>query len=86
MHVKLSILIVRSKGKMPIDKTVGKPFFSVVTTTFLVNHFFHFYYLNMDILLNIYLRVLKFCIDDDNSFPERSVSQIFYLGLSFYFM
>ena len=40
----------------------------------------------MDILLNIDLRVLNFCIDNDNIHLEGSLSQIFDLGLSFYFM
>ena len=40
----------------------------------------------MDILLIIYPTVLRFYIDNDNIPLERSVSQIFNLGLSFYFM
>ena len=37
----------------------------------------------MDILLNIYLRDLKFCIDNDNILLEGGVSQVFDLGLRF---
>ena len=40
----------------------------------------------MDILLNIYPRVLTFYTGNDNILLEGSVSQIFNLGLSFYFM
>ena len=47
-----------------------------------VNHFFHFYFFNMDILLNIHLRVLQFCIDNENIHLEGSMSQIFYFGLN----
>ena len=41
----------------------------------------------MDILLNMYLTVLKCCIDNDNIPLEgnKLKSQIFYFGLSFYF-
>ena len=52
----------------------------------ILNLFFHFYSLNMDISLNIYTLVIKFytCVLD---IPlEGSVSQIVYLGPGFYFM
>ena len=39
----------------------------------------------MDILLNIYLTVVKFCIDNDNIPLEGRGFQIFDLGLSFCF-
>ena len=40
----------------------------------------------MDILLNIYLRGLNCCIDNDNILLEGRMSQIFILGFRFYFM
>ena len=48
--------------------------------------FFHFYFLNMDILLNIKLPVIKFCTGIKNTHMEGTVSQISYLGLSFSFI
>ena len=48
--------------------------------------FFHFYFFNMDILLNDELLVMKFYIDVKNIHMEGTVSQIFYLGLSFNFI
>ena len=48
--------------------------------------FFHFYFLNMDILLYTYSRIMIFCTGVDNTFLEGTVSQIFDLALSFYFM
>ena len=49
-------------------------------------HIFHFYFLNKDFLLNIEVNVLKSFTDVTNILIEGSVSQIFYLGLSFCFM
>ena len=43
---------------------------------------FYFYFLNMDILLNNELLVMKFCTDVKNIHMEGTVSQIVYLGLS----
>ena len=48
--------------------------------------FFHFYFLNMDILLNNELPVMKFCTDVKNIHMKGTLSQIFYLGLSFNFI
>ena len=39
--------------------------------------FFHFYFLNMYILLNNELLVMKFCTDVKNIHMEGTVSQIF---------
>ena len=52
----------------------------------ILNLFFHFYVLNMDILLNIYTLVITFYTDILNFPLEGTVSQIFYLGPGFYFM
>ena len=52
----------------------------------ILNLFFHFYFLNMDISLNIYTLVIKFYTGVRNIPIEGSVSQIFYLGPGFYFM
>ena len=49
-------------------------------------HFFHFYFLNMDISLNIWLKILKSFTDVKHIYMEGSVSQIFYLGLGFCFI
>ena len=49
-------------------------------------HIFHFYFLNKDFSLNIEVNVLKSFTDVKNILIEGSVSQIFYLGLSFCFM
>ena len=51
-----------------------------------LNQFFNFYFLNMDISLNIYTTVMKFEKGALNIALEGSVSQNFYLGLSFYFI
>ena len=48
--------------------------------------FFHFYFLNIDILLNNKLPVIKFYTDVKNTHMEKTVSQISYLGLSFNFI
>ena len=62
----------------------------VITSIFMklliLNLFFHFYVLNMDISLNIYTLVTKFYTGVLNIPLEGSLSQIFYLGLSFYLM
>ena len=52
----------------------------------ILNLLFHFYFLNMDISLNSYTLVIKFYTNILNSPVEGTVSQIFYLGLGFYFM
>ena len=52
----------------------------------ILNLFFHFYFLNMDILLNIYTLVIQFYTEILNIPLERTVSQIFDLGPGFYFM
>ena len=40
--------------------------------------FFHLYFLNMDILLNNKLPVMKFCTDVKNIHVEGTMSQIFF--------
>ena len=52
----------------------------------ILNHFFAFYFLNMDISLDSCVPELKFCIVGHKIPLEGSMSQIFYLGLSLYFM
>ena len=52
----------------------------------ILNQFSDFYFLNMDISLGICLLSMKFCTVSHRILLEGSVSQIFYLGLSFYFM
>ena len=52
----------------------------------ILNQFFDFYFLNMDISLGICFPSIKFCTVNQKILLEGSVSQIFYLGLSFYFM
>ena len=52
----------------------------------ILNLFFHFYFLDMDISLNIYTLVMKFYTGVLNILLEGTVSQIFNLGLGFYFM
>ena len=49
-------------------------------------YFFHFYFLNKDISLNIEVKLLKFSTDVKNILMERSMSQIFYVGFSFCFI
>ena len=49
-------------------------------------HIFHFHFLNKDFSLNIEVNVLKSFTDVKNILIEGSLSQIFYLGLSFCFM
>ena len=48
--------------------------------------FFHFYFLNMDILLNNRLPVITFYTGVKNTHMEGTVSQISHLGLSFSFI
>ena len=48
--------------------------------------FFRVLFFNMDISLDSCVRELKFCIVGHKIPLEGGVSQIFYLGLSFYFM
>ena len=48
-------------------------------------HVFHFYILNKDISFNIWVKILKSFTDVKHIHMEGSVSQIFYLGLSFSF-
>ena len=52
----------------------------------ILNHFMDFYFLNMDISLNICFSEMKFCTLANKIPREGSVSQNFDLGLSFYFM
>ena len=47
---------------------------------------FFLYFLNKDISLNISCKVLKFGIHNHGCHSEGHVSQILYLGPSFYFM
>ena len=47
---------------------------------------FHFYFLNSDISIIIELTVIPFYTDVKNISVEGTVSQIFYLGLSLYFI
>ena len=47
---------------------------------------FHFYFFNKGISLNIKVKILKLSTDVMNIHMEGSVSQIFYLGLSFCFI
>ena len=49
-------------------------------------YFFHFYFLNNDISITIYAIEMNFSVCISNVLPEGSVSQIFYLGPSYYFM
>ena len=50
------------------------------------NRVFHLYFLNMDISVTIYLFKLRFSPCIHKIRPEGNVSQIFYLGPSFYLM
>ena len=50
------------------------------------NQYFDFYFLNQDFLFTIMSPTLYFCILIDNIHSEGTVSQIFNLGPSFYFM
>ena len=47
---------------------------------------FHVLFLNKDISIIVADIILKFCMLVLHILPEGSVSQIFYLGPSFYFM
>ena len=51
----------------------------------ILNQFFDFYLLNMDISLRICFPGMQFCIVGQKVVLEGTVSQIFDLGLSFYF-
>ena len=50
------------------------------------NIFFHFYFLNKDISLNIYDKNLKLLTGVKHIHMEGTVSQILYSGRSFYFI
>ena len=50
------------------------------------NLFIHIIFLNMDISITILDTAMKSCMTLLHIHSEGSVSQIFYLGLSFYFM
>ena len=52
----------------------------------MLNSFFDFYFLNMDISLGICFSNTKFCTVGQKILLEGSASQIFYLAFSFYFM
>ena len=47
---------------------------------------FHVIFLNKDISVTVADIILKFCMSVLHILPEGSVSQILYLGPSFYFM
>ena len=47
---------------------------------------FFSYFLNKDISFNIPCKVLRFDIHVHDGHAEGTMSQIFYIGLSFYFM
>ena len=51
-----------------------------------LNRIFHFYYLNMDFSVTIYIIKMKFSVCIITVLPEGRVSQIFDLGPSFHFM
>ena len=59
---------------------------SLFMNVLILNLFFHFYFLNMDIPLNIYTLVIKFYTGVLDIPLEGSVSQILDLGPGFYFM
>ena len=59
---------------------------SIFMKLLILNRFFHFYFLNMDISLNMYTLVIQFYTGVPNISHEESVSQIFYLSPGFYFM
>ena len=52
----------------------------------ILNLFYHFYFLNMDISLNIEVSIIKFATGIDKNHMQGTLSQIYYLGLGFYFM
>ena len=52
----------------------------------ILNQFFYFYFFNMDISLRICFPGMKFCKVGHKVLLEGTVSHIFDLGLSFYFM
>ena len=47
---------------------------------------FHVIFLNKDIFIIVADIILKFCMSVLHMLPDGSMSQIFYLGPSFYFM
>ena len=59
---------------------------SIFIKLLILNLFLRFYFLNMDISLNIYTLVITVYTGVLNIPLERSVSQIFYLGPGFYVM
>ena len=64
----------------------GKPLCVCASQCVLIlNHFFNFYILNMDISLCICFPMLKFCMFGHKVVLEETLSQIFDLGLRFYF-
>ena len=50
------------------------------------NQFFHINFLNKDISITLLDNAITFCMAPLYIHSEGKVSQIFYLGLSFYFM
>ena len=52
----------------------------------ILNQFFYFYFLNMDISLDIQVPGMKICTGSHKILVYGSVSQNFDPGLSFYFM
>ena len=58
----------------------------ILRNSLILNQFYDFYFLNMDISLGIYFPGMTFCIVGHKVLLEGTVSQIFDLGLSFYFM
>ena len=48
--------------------------------------FFHFYFLNMDISVNIQVTEMKFLTKVNSIQMEGTVSHIYYIGLSFVFI
>ena len=58
----------------------------ILRNSLILNQFYDFYFLNMDISLGICFPGMTFCIVGHKVLLEGTVSQIFDLGLSFYFM
>ena len=50
------------------------------------NRFFNFYFLIQDISFKNYITSMKFHMPNENIHLEGTVSQNFYIGLSFYLM
>ena len=59
---------------------------SVFMNLLILNLFFHFYFLNMNISLNVYTLVITFYKGVLNIPLKGNISQIFYLGPGFYSM